>query len=89
MWILCLFIIIIIVVVDESKWFYPTEYRKYSAQIYHITGILPVAAPGFKKWGGKKGQRLIMGGQTCARSAHSEREARADFFWANMCAERT
>ena len=59
--------------------------------------VLTVAAPGFKKWGARRGQRLIMGGQTCARSAHSEREARADFFellgsdffWANMCAERT
>ena len=50
-----------------------------------------------KSGGARRGQRLIMGGQTCARSAHSEREARADFFellgsdffWANMCAERT
>ena len=48
-----------------------------------------------KSWGARRGQRLIMGGQTCARI--SEREARADFlellesdfFWANMCAERT
>ena len=32
--------------------------------------VVAVAAPGFKKWGG----------QTCARSAHSEREARTDFF---------
>ena len=61
-------------------------------------GMWPVAAPGFKKWGGKKGATIDYGGgQTCARSAHSEREARADFFWiagvrffwANMCAERT
>ena len=50
-----------------------------------------------KSGGARRGQRLIMGGQTCARSAHSEREARADFFellesdffGANMCAERT
>ena len=58
-----------------------------------------VAAPGFKKWGGGQegGNDWLWGGQTCARSAHSEREARADFFellgsdffWANMCAERT
>ena len=33
-----------------------------------------------KSGGARRGQRLIMGGQTCARSAHSEREARADFF---------
>ena len=42
----------------------------------------PVAAPGFKKWGGGQegGNDWFMGGQTCERSAHSEREARADFF---------
>ena len=35
-----------------------------------------------KSGGARRGQRLIMGGggKTCARSAHSEREARADFF---------
>ena len=51
-----------------------------------------------KSGGGQEGGNdWLWGGQTCARSAHSEREARADFFellgsdffWANMCAERT
>ena len=32
----------------------------------------------------------IFFGQTCARSAHSERVSASRFFWgANMCAERT
>ena len=39
-----------------------------------VNGIAPVAAPGLKSGGGggggqEGGQRLIMGGQTCARSA--------------------
>ena len=34
-----------------------------------------------KSGGARRGQRLIMGGQTCARSAHSEREAGGRFFW--------
>ena len=52
-------------------------------------------APGFKKWGGKKGATIDYGGANMC--AYSEREARADFFellgsdffLANMCAERT
>ena len=57
-----------------------------------------------KSGGARRGQRLIMGGQiasakrepiffgqTCARSAHSERVSASRFFFfgANMCAERT
>ena len=69
---------------------------------------VPVAAPGFKKWGGKKGATIDYGGgkhvrvahiasakrepiflncwgpiffgQTCARSAHSERVSASRFF---------
>ena len=36
--------------------------------------------------GQEGGNDCLWGGQTCARSAHSEREARADFFFGQTCA---
>ena len=61
----------------------------YTPQVIaQLHAAYAVAAPGFKKFGCKKGATIDYGGANIARADFFELLG-SDFFWTNMCAERT